>query len=174
MFSGFSDVLEIGCADGFGARIVVQEVKHLVAIDFDPVFIENARKIMDEQWKFDCFVHDVIENPVGISQFDGAFALDVLEHIPKQNENEFLSHIVKSLKQEGVLIIGTPSLESQKYASKGSKEGHVNCKDQNDLKKLLEVYFHNVFIFSMNDEVLHTGFYPMAQYLLALCCNKKS
>ena len=27
--------------------------------------------------------------------------------------------------------------------------------------------------FSMNDEVVHTGFYPMACYLLALCCEKK-
>ena len=41
------------------------------------------------------------------------------------------------------------------------------------LKSLLSKYFHNVFIFSMNDEVVHTGFYPMAHYLFALCCDKK-
>jgi hypothetical protein len=33
-------------------------------------------------------------------------------------------------------------------------------------------FFHHVFIFSMNDEVVHTGFYPMAHYLLALGCGK--
>ena len=59
-------------------------------------------------------------------------------------------------------------------ASAGSKAGHVNCKDAPTLKLLLSVYFHNVFMFSMNDEVVHTGFYPMAHYLLALCCGKKS
>ena len=32
-------------------------------------------------------------------------------------------------------------------------------------------HFRNVFIFSMNDEVVHTGFYPMAHYLFALCCH---
>jgi hypothetical protein len=25
----------------------------------------------------------------------------------------------------------------------------------------------------MNDETVHTGFYPMAHYLIALCCGKK-
>jgi hypothetical protein len=41
------------------------------------------------------------------------------------------------------------------------------------LKMLLELYFHNVFIFSMNDEVVHTGYYKMAHYLLALCVGKR-
>ena len=27
--------------------------------------------------------------------------------------------------------------------------------------------------FSMNDEVLHTGFYPMSHYIFTMCTNKK-
>src|SRR5262249_47894355 len=38
---------------------------------------------------------------------------------------------------------------------------------------LLEKYFAHVFIFSMNDEVVHTGFSPMAHYLFALCSVPK-
>jgi hypothetical protein len=30
-----------------------------------------------------------------------------------------------------------------------------------------------VFVFSMNDEVVHTGFYPMAHYLLAVACHRR-
>ena len=41
------------------------------------------------------------------------------------------------------------------------------------IKTAIEGYFNNVFIFSMNDEVVHTGFFPMAQYLIAVCCSKK-
>jgi hypothetical protein len=26
----------------------------------------------------------------------------------------------------------------------------------------------------MNDEIVHTGFFPMAHYLLALCCTKRA
>ncbi len=65
-----------------------------------------------------------------------------------------------------------PSLESQTYASSLSKIGHVNCKTGDELKRLMEEYFTNVFIFCMNDEVIHTGYQPMAQYLFALCVGK--
>ena len=34
-------------------------------------------------------------------------------------------------------------------------------------------YFHDVFMFSMNDEVVHTGFHAMAHYLFALCVGKR-
>ena len=71
------------------------------------------------------------------------------------------------------MILGMPSLESQQYASPQSKAGHVNCKSGEDLKKLLVHYFDNVFLFSMNDEVVHTGYTPMAHYLLVLCCSKR-
>jgi hypothetical protein len=36
---------------------------------------------------------------------------------------------------------------------------------------LLQEFFHNVFIFCMNDEVLHTGFHKMAHYIFALGCT---
>jgi len=71
------------------------------------------------------------------------------------------------------LIVGSPSLESQAHASPPSKAGHINCKSGAELKALLQHYFENVFLFSMNDEVVHTGYYPMAHYLFAVCCQKK-
>ena len=66
-----------------------------------------------------------------------------------------------------------PSLESQKFASTQSKIGHVNCKSGKDLKGFFSKYFSNVFLFSMNDEVLHTGFEQMSHYLFVICTNKK-
>ena len=36
----------------------------------------------------------------------------------------------------------------------------------------MEKFFRNVFMFSMNDEVLHTGFEKMSNYIFALCVNK--
>jgi hypothetical protein len=66
-----------------------------------------------------------------------------------------------------------PSLESQVHASPTSRAGHVNCKTMPDLKKTMQKYFHNVFMFSMNDEVVHTGYHPMAHYLFALGASKK-
>ena len=60
-------------------------------------------------------------------------------------------------------IIGMPSLESQAYASPQSREGACELqRKQNDLKALMKQYFYNVLAFSMNDEVVHTGFSAMA------------
>jgi 2-polyprenyl-3-methyl-5-hydroxy-6-metoxy-1,4-benzoquinol methylase len=173
MFSGMKNVLEVGCADAFGTRVVLQEVKSLTASDFDPVFVEDVKRRMSARWKFECIVHDMLAGPVP-GGFDGAYALDVIEHIPKANEDRFVENMVKSLNPAGVCILGSPSIQSQLYASPPSKEGHVNCKDAGELKALMGKHFHNVFIFSMNDEVVHTGFYPMAHYLFALCCHPKS
>jgi hypothetical protein len=63
-----------------------------------------------------------------------------------------------------VAIFGMLSLESQPYASPQSKAGHVNCKTMLDFKKVMERHFHSVFMFSMNDETVHTGFHKMALF----------
>ncbi|MCE9605542.1 MAG: class I SAM-dependent methyltransferase [Planctomycetia bacterium] len=173
MFAGMERVLEVGCGDGFASRIVKQEVTHLTAVDFDPIFIRDAQERMRPEWAFDCKVHDMLEGPVSPGNFEGIYSLDVLEHIQPKDEDAFVGNAVNSLADHGSLIIGMPSLESQAYASPRSKAGHVNCKSAPDLKKLMQRFFHRVFMFSMNDEVVHTGFHPMAQYVIALCCDRK-
>jgi 2-polyprenyl-3-methyl-5-hydroxy-6-metoxy-1,4-benzoquinol methylase len=172
MLAGSGHVLEIGCGDAFGTRLVQQEVKQLSATDFDEMFLEDVKARMVERWRFNVFAHDLLAGPIPGS-YDGIFALDVLEHIKPADEHTFLKNALAPLDPNGVAIIGTPSLESQVHASPTSRAGHVNCKSMPDLKKTMQRYFRNVFMFSMNDEVVHTGFHPMAHYLLALCAGKK-
>lgn len=168
MLAGRARVLEVGCGDGFVSRVVRQEVGELVAVDFDPVFVEDAKRRMAEKWRFEVRVHDILAEPVAPGGFDGAFSLDVMEHIRPADEDRYLANIAASLAPHGVFIAGMPSLESQEYASAPSKAGHVNCKTAPDLKAALERHFVNVFSFSMNDEVVHTGFHKMAHYILAM------
>lgn len=172
MLSGKKKVLEVGCGDAFGTRVVLQEVDSICAIDFDQVFIKDINERMEQRWRFECKVHDILSGPMG-EIFDAAYSIDVLEHIPKEKEDIYMANISQSLDDNGVLIIGIPSIQSQKYASEESKRGHINCKDNGQLKALAMKYFQNVFIFSMNDEVVHMGFYPMAHYLFAICAGKK-
>lgn len=172
MFTSFERVLEIGCGDGTGTRLVQQEVKHVTAIDFDEIFITDLMQRTDPEWPLVLKVHDMLQGPVD-GEFDGIYALDVLEHIQPEMEDLFIRNTLSSLKTDGSLIFGMPSLESQLYASPPSKAGHVNCKSGREFRAVMERYFRHVFLFSMNDEVLHTGFYPMSHYLFILCCGKK-
>ena len=105
--------------------------------------------------------------------FDAAYSLDVLEHIPAEAEDRFLANLAASLHGDGVAVIGMPSLASQAHASAQSLAGHVNCKEGPDLKAVLARHFRQVFVFSMNDEVVHTGYWPLAHYYLGLCCGPR-
>jgi len=126
MLEGKKDVLEVGCGDAFASRIVKQTVKNLTVSDFDQVFIDDAKSRNDNDWPLAYLVHDMTKAPTR-KKHDAIYSVDVLEHIDPEDEEKFLSNICRSLNQNGVVIIGIPSLESQEYAIPASKEGHVKC-----------------------------------------------
>ncbi len=142
MFVGMQRVLEIGCGNGIGAMIVRAEVGELLATDID--------------------THDILDGP--FPGYDGVYCLDVFEHIA--DEDRLLTNLRACAP---VCIIGTPSKESQVYASALSKEKHVNCKSGADLSALCARYWRHVFMFGMNDGTLHCGHFGMSHYLIALC-----
>lgn len=173
MFEGYGKVLEVGCMDGYGSLIVSAFVKSLTAVDFYASHIEQAKRYIAPHCKNVDFVgHDILDGPLS-NDFDGCFALDVLEHLDPAQEDLFLRNIQVSLREQGVFIVGVPSLESQAYASAANKAAHINCKTGSDLKTLMERYFDRVFSFGMNDEVLHTGYSKMSHYLINLCVGPK-
>ncbi len=172
MFSGFASVAEIGCGDGFGSRLVRQAVCNLDCFDIDPIFIDDAQKRVDEEYPIRFYVDDILNSKIE-KKYSGIYSLDVLEHISKDQEDVYLRNVTDILEKDGCLIVGMPSLESQPYAT-ADKNEHINCKNGDDLKKLLQNYFKNVFLFAMNDEVIHTGFTKMAHYNICLCTSKKS
>lgn len=172
MFSGRHDVGEVGCGDAFGARIVLQEVDKVSVYDADRIFIEDVRGRHDERWPLQSYIHDILEGPLP-RRHDALFSLDQIEYLTSKDEHAYIANLRGSLATDGFLIIGTRSLESQEYASPARRAERLNCKSGQELKVLLEQYFARVVVFSMNDEVVHTGFHPMAQYLFALCAGPK-
>ncbi len=174
LLDGRKNVLELGCGDAFNAPIVRQTVRKLTVTDFDPVFIADAKARMRDRWPYDAIVVDAMTDDLpGAGTYDAIYSLDVLEHIPASEEDRVISKVARALSAYGVAIFGMPSLESQVHANAASKAGHVNCKTAPDLKALMERYFHTVFMFSMNDEVVHTGFHKMAHYIIAVASHKR-
>jgi len=174
MFEGFDSVLEIGCMDGFGSVIVSDFVGHLTSIDYFRDHIDQAKQnVSGFVGNIEFKGHDFLDGE-SLGQFDGCFALDVLEHIDPEQEGLFLKKVQKSLKDEGVFIVGMPSLESQAYASKTNLEAHINCQSAGQLTQTLRQYFSYVFPFGMNDEVLHTGYSKMCQYIFNVCAGSKN
>lgn len=167
MLDGLSSVMEVGCGDGFGAPVVAQTVKRLICTDIDANTIEDNRNRL-------AFARNIVFEYFDFRQnhfpapMDAVYCVDVIEHIYLSEENQFLNNIFASLTKHGIGIVGTPNQTAEQYASENSKKGHVNLKSHSSLRKLMEERFHRVFIFSMNDEVVHTGYFPMAHYLWAI------
>jgi 2-polyprenyl-3-methyl-5-hydroxy-6-metoxy-1,4-benzoquinol methylase len=166
MLVGKKAVLEIGCGDTTGSRIVRSQVQSLEGIDIDGERMASSPS-KGTKWEIPTQVWNVIDAPLP-RKFDAIYCLDVMEHINPDDEGKFLGHITRMMKWDGVFIVGMPSLESQVYASGGSKACHVNCKTEQGLRDSLRQYFANVFLFGMNDETLTTGFGPMCHYRLAI------
>jgi 2-polyprenyl-3-methyl-5-hydroxy-6-metoxy-1,4-benzoquinol methylase len=173
LLSGRKNVLEVGCGDAFNAPIVMQEIGNLTVTDFDPEFIEDAKAHVQPEYPYEAHVHNFLDGPME-GRFDAVYLLDVLEHIEAKDEARFIGNIMACLTGDAVMIVGMPSLESQIHASQGSKAGHVNCKSAPDLKYTMETFFHSVFMFCMNDEVVHTGYHKMAHYVIAVCAHPRS
>lgn len=172
MLRGCGAVVEVGCGDGFGSAIIASTVERLLCIDVVPDLIRENRARFDylEHVTYEC--RDLLEAPLE-GPFDGAVLVDVLEHILKEEERVFLDHLVAGLAPHGVLIVGTPNVTAAQYASEYSRRVHVNLKSFDELRRTCEDYFHRVFMFGMNDEVVHTGWPAMCHYLWAVCTGRR-
>lgn len=172
MLAGLDRVLEIGCGDAFGAPLIAQHVSQLICADInEEVLAENAARLAPfKNITFEYF--DLGERPYP-APVDGVCLLDVLEHIEPSEEAGFLANLAGSLRPHGVAVLGTPNITAQQYASPNSQIGHINLKGGEQLRTLCRRFFHNVFLFGMNDEVVHTGYLPMAHYLIALCAHPR-
>lgn len=167
-------LLELGCQEALGALMFKQnlDLDRYVGMDLDKNAIEWNQKNMPEGWEFICSNFFEYKN-WSENEFNAVVSLDVIEHISQEMEDEYCKIISKNLSPDGIAVIGTPNVSLNPYASEGSKIGHINLYDQKRLYGLMNRYFHNVLIFNMNDEVVGTGFAPMACYIFAVCCNKK-
>jgi 2-polyprenyl-3-methyl-5-hydroxy-6-metoxy-1,4-benzoquinol methylase len=166
-------ILEVGCQEGFGTLFVAPYVKQITCIDFFPDFIEGFRKHTHPFIRnCDVMLHDITVGPVR-RDFDGVFALDVLEHIDPGREELFWKNVAESIHNDGSAVVGMPSLESQQYASEASRIGHVNCKTGDALVSVAERFFKHVIALGMNDEMLHNGYLPMSHYIFVICSQPR-
>ena len=173
MLEGKRKVMEIGSGDGIGLPLIAQSVGHLYCVDWDERHIESIRRRLLKNFPNVTVVHHNINTTPPDLKVEAAFAIDVLEHVDPSQEKQFLKNIIACLTPDGILITGTPNISAASYAAPCSRVQHINLKSMKTLKELMERYFKNVFMFGMNDEVLHTGYGPMCHYLWSIAVGLK-
>lgn len=156
-------VLDIGCGEGFGSWQLAKLCGYCVGVDIDNDAIEIAKK----NWKkrniaFVCGDFMAMRR----RGWDSIVNFDVIEHISPQRAEKFIQKIFQLLNKNGVAVVGTPNITANKYASKVTKSGHINLYSYKRLEAAMKKQFRHVFLFAANDEIIHTGFLPMAHYLI--------
>lgn len=158
-------ILEIGCSEGFMTPVLAEFASAHVGLDIDEAAIAVANDTI-ANGRFTFMVGDVLGNVFG--DFDAAASFDVIEHIFPENEDAFLKSVAANLRPDGMFVCGTPNITSDQYANAHTRAGHVNLYSAERLRESLGRHFRNVLMFSANDEMVHTGFAPMAHYLIGV------
>jgi cyclopropane fatty-acyl-phospholipid synthase-like methyltransferase len=170
MLEGKRRLMEVGCGDGFGLPILAQSAERVHAVDWDLRLLSgNARRL--QHLDNVSYVHADLNVDAPDLTVDGAVLIDVIEHLEPAKEATFIRNVVRCLTEDGALITGTPNVTASQYASPRSEAQHINLKSQDTLRALMEQYFHNVFMFGMNDEVVHTGYPPMCHYIWSVAAG---
>lgn len=163
-------VLDVGCSEGMGTWLLAKECGWAKGVDFDAEAVSVARgNWTDPSIEFECA--DILKVRPG--RFGGVTSFDVIEHILPRNAGAFLRRLAANLGPDGVAVVGTPNIESDRFASPVTRKGHVNLYSAERLEASMRKEFQHVFMFAANDELVHTGFMPLAHYLIAVGCGPR-
>lgn len=110
LVKGGGKVLEIGCGNSHGAKLINKyfKPKEIYGIDLDEKMIKFARKNKLPNTSFN--VGDATKLDFKSNSLDGIFVFAVLHHIP--NWEKALDEIHRVLKKDGQIFIEDASLET--------------------------------------------------------------
>lgn len=162
-------VLDAGCGHGLGSVMLSSFVRHVTGVDLDADLIdycyENYQTIPNLAFE----VADLKDLSSLAGKFDTVVCMDVIEHFTKEDGSTVIQNLTNALNERGMLIIGTPNVRSQEFASQRRKMTHPYEYDYITFKSLLSDFFRRTMIFSMTDEVVSTGFSQLAWYFMGVC-----
>lgn len=162
------NVVEVGCGEGIGAGILAKKAVYL-GVDLDTDALSVAREINPPRdgLRYNPVLPEAPYDYSPNSAWDSVVALDVIEHIPPEDEHRFIQALKMTIHpMRGLCVIGTPNKSFEHLASPQSRAGHVNLYTHERLYELMRMKFQVVQSFGMQDTALHIGHPDARHYLL--------
>jgi len=168
MLSPNDRVLDLGCGSGYCSYFYSRVAKEVVGVDLFSDIAQAQHKYPGDNLRF--VTGDVLNLPreVAASPFDAVVSTDVIEHFSREDGERIIASSQRLLSDRGMMIIGTPNKFSSAYRSQQSRAAHIHEYEPDELRELCERYFKRTLLFSMNDEVVHTGFSKLAWFVFVL------
>ncbi len=167
------EILDIGCGGGISTFYFSQFCKSATGIDNDKKRIKEWNEYKSKKVKF--IRKDAEDLETIDTSANCIINLDFIEHISKKDGIKFIQNckiFLDRQKNKGknkMLIIGTPSFYSKKYRAKHNLKHHKHEYKPDELNTICKKYFSRTLKFTMNDELVHTGFDKLGWYFFLIC-----
>jgi SAM-dependent methyltransferase len=135
-------VLDLGCNNGYGSRILADTCRRVVAVDVSEAAVADAiSRFGNFGIEFQTVDGDTL--PFQDGMFDGVVSFQVIEHI--EQPDRYLSEIVRVLRPGGQAIFTTPNREIRLESGMSPwNKYHVQEFRHQELRDLLSSYFATV------------------------------
>lgn len=103
-------IFDIGCGSGQFLSLVgkfIPDVNRLEGIEIDERLVKNARVLTEEFRETKTFNFQKFDGksiPDNIADFELIYLIDVIHHVPKESQIEFIKEIYKKMSIDSILI----------------------------------------------------------------------
>ncbi len=154
-------VLEVGCGTGYGAKLLADFAKTVVAVDTS---IE-----LKSCWNRYKSHHLTFQTQIPNDQFDAVVSFEVIEHVEEDRVDSFLSDLKRCAMPCGTVYISTPRALPFELRSPNRQKFHKKEYSPVEFRLLLDTYFSRVFLFAQNDTIISYQNLEMCWNMVAIC-----
>jgi radical SAM superfamily enzyme YgiQ (UPF0313 family)/glycosyltransferase involved in cell wall biosynthesis/2-polyprenyl-3-methyl-5-hydroxy-6-metoxy-1,4-benzoquinol methylase len=146
-----NNILDFGCGSGYGVHMLSQKANLVHGLDYSRNAIEFARdKYSSDNTSY--FVVDASSKDVfkylQERTYDFIISFDVIEHI--EFYYEYLSNISKLIREDGILIIGSPNKLQTLNWNRNWNPYHHQEFTPRQLYNILSLFFEEVILVSQD------------------------
>lgn len=142
-FAQGRDVLDCACGKGYGAYILAGSAANVVAADLNSKSIATARSTFKKP-NLSYIERDALDLKRLGKQFDLITAFELIEHIPPESTDLFLSGIAASLRPGGMFLVSTPNHDVVTKSGVFVPDFHINNFKPARLRSALRRHFDEV------------------------------
>jgi SAM-dependent methyltransferase len=136
------DVLDAGCGVGYGAAVLAEVARRVVAVDRDEQAIAYARRRYSEP-NVEFVVGDVLSLEQPARAFDVVCAFETIEHLTAPDR--FVAEARRVLRLNGTFIVSTPRVDETSLAP--TNPFHEREYSRADFERVLRSAFTSVEMF---------------------------
>ncbi|SOX52938.1 class I SAM-dependent methyltransferase [Mycobacterium ahvazicum] len=98
------DVLEAGCGEGYGADLIADVARRVIAVDYDEAAVAHVRSRYP---RVDVMQANLAELPLPDASMDVVVNFQVIEHL--WDQTQFVKECARVLRPSGLLMMSTPN-----------------------------------------------------------------